>query len=101
MKRSTSLFGQSGWLTAGTGGLRIGWNDQNARCSGVMVTAEGFAAAGFDAGGADAVDAAGAGVAAGQAAPAPTHSESASISVCDRRSPPFGIFSFSSVCRTA
>ncbi len=34
-----SVFAQSPWLTAGTSGLRIGWNDQNARCAGVMIYA--------------------------------------------------------------
>ena len=31
-----SVFAQSPCETAGTAGFAIGWNDQNARCSGVI-----------------------------------------------------------------
>ncbi len=83
-----SLFGHSPCDTAGTGGLAIGWNDQNARCAGVITY--GLVA--------DFIGKAAA-VAAGKLAPARTHSTRASIS-SGLSLPPFGIFK-SPVCRTA
>ena len=70
-----SLLGEAACETAGTGTTWIGWNDQNARCSGVMTYVGNVGVA-----------------TAGQTAPAFTHSVNASISDVFRR-PPFGIFS--------
>src|ERR1051326_5536071 len=95
---SMSVFGQSALFTAGTGGFSIGWNAQNARCSGVMMY---FFAVGFAAGGDLTADLSAAPEAAADAdvvdtagiphwAPARTQATSASISSGSRR-PPFGI----------
>src|SRR5262249_59020590 len=100
-----SVFGHASGETAGTGGLRSGWNDQNARCSGLMTYAGAVAGAGVSGkagpfGAAAAAGAAAVRAGVGHGAPAFTHSTSVSIS-SGRSRPPFGIFSFSLVCLTA
>src|SRR4051794_13101512 len=97
-----SVRGHAACDTAGTGVTWIGWNDQNARCSGVMTYAgpAGVERVGLlpDATG-DAPVAVGLGAKAGHGAPAFTQSVSASISDALKR-PPFGILR-AVVCRTA
>src|SRR3954469_17238281 len=114
-----SVFGHEVCDTAGTGATRIGWNDQKARCSGVMTYPGVLATAGVGLS-ADALAVVVGAVAeglpaeadgellvavepaakAGHGAPALTQSTSASTSAAVRR-PPFGIFRVARVCRTA
>src|SRR5262245_26782539 len=101
MNRSMSVFGQSPCATVGAATFLIGWNDQNARCSGVMMYGLSAGVAGADVFAASLL----AGTVAevglstvaasllmaaevGHGAPARTHSTSASISSGLRR-PPF------------
>jgi hypothetical protein len=83
--RSTSVFGQSVFITAGAAGFVSGLNDHHARCSAVICIV--FAAG------------AGATFEAGQGAPCAIHCSKAAMTAGESLSSPFGIGFTPSSCR--
>src|SRR6476660_9980107 len=90
MKRSIVVFAHAVSFTAGTAGFWMGWNDQNFRCSGLMLNfgdamgvAAGFASP------------------SGHTAPVWIQYLRSAISLSFSFAPPRGIFRVGSTCMTA
>src|SRR5258708_18317868 len=90
MKRSIGVFAQDPSFTVGAAGFCRGWNDQNFRCSGLMLNLGDATAA-----------TTGLASESGHTAPVWIQYLRSAISLSFNFAPPRGIFRFGSTCITA